>query len=218
MITRPMSQRQVPPVPSPRAATAEDRKWEDKAKELQNELQYETLARIQSTADKWAQSVAVIIGLFTLAAAVKGPQDISSLAPMTQKQIVALIIVTLFSALAALLAAAFAAQGIPRKQWISGPALRRAYESGVDRSLSLLNTSRICMGVAVVTLLSALALTWLSPKQPPQAMVIEKSGVALCGLLQTNAKGELVLTTLQSGGSSLILVDVVSITPVTDCP
>jgi hypothetical protein len=104
--------------PSATPATVSDATWQRRAEELQ----FSALPGIRATAERWAATVGSLTGIFTIAAIIKGPSDITAvrgslhlLGTRLSWSVAAGILVAaaLACASTAIVLAAMAAQGTP---------------------------------------------------------------------------------------------------------
>jgi hypothetical protein len=204
----------------PRRATPSDVRWAQRA----DELEYNALSRVRSTAEKWTASLGAILGLGGTVLLVKGREDISTLETTYQVLVGVVLLAALGVALAATVVGGLAAQGTPRNvRWPSGTKLRRWEREQALSAIGRLRTSRVLAIVAVGLIVVAVGLTWFgeaeSTSKPPTVVVLQESGSVLCGrLVAGETAGAVQLSTTDGGATALQGGDVVSVVPVSGCP
>jgi hypothetical protein len=178
----------------PRPADPSDRKWSEKAEELE----FTALERIKTTSDKWLTTVASIGGIFTFAAFLKEPPDVSKLQPTYQFLVPVLFIIAVVCYFLSTFMAALATQGIPRRTYNTGPALRKASEEAVDKAIKNLMWSRRLIFPAAILLLFAIGMIWFggSTKTNDSSinlLVLQETGIVYCGELTKDQDRNLLL-------------------------
>jgi hypothetical protein len=201
-------------------ASPDDVIWDRKAKQLR----YEGLAPLQDKADRWAGSIAAILGIFGTVAFVTGPDTFEKLDPAIAGWVLLLIGAAALSAGLALGLAAYAAQGGPR--WfdeLDGDALRDETLAAARRAVDNLFLSRWLTIVAAATLLLAMGLVFWSslPNGNPSAtgkpaLVVTTSGEVTCHRLGPGPAGALEL--MDTAGSPQPLPPRVASVSFVDCP
>lgn len=195
-------------------------RWQKKA----DELQFTALDTVRGTAEKWAASLAAILGLFGTVLLVKGREDITKLADEYQVAVAMVLLMALAAAAGASAYAAFAAQGTPRDlRWPTGDKLRALERASAVLARERLKWSRILTFVAVGLLAAAVGLTWFGEAKPPESteahlLVISPSADPECGSLARAAGGGLVLETDASTQVPIDPADVTSAVVVPSCP
>jgi hypothetical protein len=188
--------------PLPGGASLYALKWEAKAEEFE----FNALANIRKSAEKWAGAVASLLGIFSIVTLVKGPEDITkaegSFRGWSYETWIGLLLIgaVLLAAMATYMAAK-AAYGFPVKIRATGDEIRREMESEAKKAASGLKWStRLALG-AVGLLTAAIAWTWAStpaePTVPSKVLVTGPQGVVACGTLQPSTGDELLI--LQKG-------------------
>jgi hypothetical protein len=184
------------------------------------------LARVRGTAEKWQASIATLLGVFGIVAFVQGPDKLADFQKPVQIALVVIIGATAVFASVAVLLAALAAQGVPRRYpTLTGRQLADQNDRVARRTVLLLNWSRGLALAAAVLLVAGTVAAWVitlttEKKDPePTAIVVTSSGLAQCGKLVRSA-GTQELVLVDSAGNTLIQLDtgVVSVTPVDACP
>jgi hypothetical protein len=165
--------------------------WEDKS----DQLEFDALTRVRGAAEKWAASLAAILGLFGTLVLVRGPSDISTLQSPYRVIVGVVLGLALIAAAIAIYDAALAAQGTPREvAWPSGPELRQWERDQAVKAKSRLRRSRGLTFVAVGLVVLASALTWYAPTAGSTVLVIPAQGAAACGELTNGALGPAIET------------------------
>lgn len=193
-----------------------DRKWAEKAQELE----FNALENVKKAADKWATTIGSLTGLLGIITLIKGPEDIQGLTPLFQGLVGLFLFLTLSFAFASMYLAALAAQGEPHSIWATGPDLRRNSGIAAEKAVKRLAASRKWVIPAVVALTIAVGLTWFGQRKsdvkPTSAVVVQKSGVVLCGEITVNGQGGLQLKPKDNPVSDLNKVATLII--VDECP
>jgi len=195
--------------------TAYDRRWE----ELAGELEFEALPRIRSVAERWGASVAAVTSAFGIAGLVGGRDALSELEDAYATAAGLLFGLALLLALAAIVLAALAAQGTPKRMRSpSGADVRAWYAASARRAANQLLASRICAVVSVLVLAVGIGITWFAPSgesaaAPTVVAVTTRSGAISCGELHASGQA-----TIAVGTATLPVRDVVSIVPTGTCP
>src|SRR6476620_6625836 len=101
----------------PRAQTQDDRKWAEKAQELE----FTALDRVKAAAEKWGTSITGLTGVFGTITLIKGPDDISALVWWAKGVVVVALGLAVYFACRSIYLAAIAAQGIPSGIPLTGP-------------------------------------------------------------------------------------------------
>ncbi|MDQ2745107.1 MAG: hypothetical protein M3Z66_22810 [Chloroflexota bacterium] len=196
-----------------------DRQWA----QLAQQAKVDALSDIRASAGKWGGTIASLTGIFSVIALIKGRTDITALVTWAQVLIAVLLLLAVTLAFAAILLAAFAAQGIPVKSIaVNNPrAYQQQYEDQAETAATQLHWSRYLVAPATALLAVAIGVTWFAPTSTPTGptvLITEKSGAVFCGSLATNATSGMVL--LQPGVVSTRLIPigaVASITTVSGC-
>jgi hypothetical protein len=203
------------------SVSAYDRKWETHAEAFE----FEALPRIRATAERWAASIGAVTGVFGIVTLVRGREDVTALRADLKIAAGLLIGAALAMALAAIVLAAFAAQGTPKKLVaLTGQELRRWHQEGARRAKLQLSVSRVLAVAAIVLLGAAVGITWFGPASEmassrPKLLVLLRSGTLVCGLPHEGTAGTLTLDS--AAGRHAISVatdDVEAMTVVDSCP
>jgi hypothetical protein len=209
-------------MPNPTALTPSQRKWQD----LIEVHQYNALPPIQSAAEKWAGTISTLTGVFSIAALVKGNDDIGTLTETTQWVVGGILAVALFCAFLAILCAALAAQGIPKtftaqeNPYNNPDTFRDYYLEETRKAASRLNKSRFLVIPATALLAIAIGITWFGPTTPLSSattvLVTQRAGSVICGEL-VDGEGNLSLKNEQ-GETPSELSDVAALDIIDACP
>jgi hypothetical protein len=194
--------------------TAYDRRWE----ELADDLEFAALPRIRSVAERWAGSVAAVTSAFGIAGLVVGRDALSEIEDAYATAAAVLFGLAFLLALAAIVLAALAAQGSPRRMRSpSGADVRAWYAASARRAANQLLASRIAAVLSVLVLAAGIGITWFAPSNEGDiasaVVVTTRSGAVSCGELRTSAQATVVV-----GTATLPLADVISIVPTGACP
>jgi lysylphosphatidylglycerol synthetase-like protein (DUF2156 family) len=171
-----------PPVARSRRLANSDLRWEDRA----DELELQALDQVRSAAEKWAASLAAILGLFGALLVVKSREDISRLTSGFEIAVACLLLIGFCAAAYATWQAALAAQGTPEDlRWPTGPGLRRWELERAREAKQQLRRSRQSIWLAVIALVLAIGLTWFGKSERASAERVQLgSGPPSC---MTNA-------------------------------
>jgi hypothetical protein len=143
-------------------ATLSDLEWERKAERLEAD----ELVTVRATGEKWVATVSSITGVFSVVALIKGPEDISKLPGIWEASAIVLVLGAVMLALSAIVVAAFAAYGMPRRLRRLGGPLRREQAREARLARRLLAASVGLAVAAVLTLAVAIAITWAKSPEP----------------------------------------------------
>jgi hypothetical protein len=215
-VTRPPTM-QTPAPPSSWGLDPDDSRWEAEA----TELLHQSLPKLQDAAAKWGQSVTAVLGAFSLAAFLKGPESFTDLPAPWRLVVIGLVLVGGLAAAAAVYTAAVAAQGSPRwVQQLDGWQLKALHKQLGRHTGRLLNLSRALTAGAALVVLGAMAIAWLADslqaEEPARqsAVVVWRSGQVRCGQL---AGGSAPTLQLADGQTEMRLDDVDQILVVNYC-
>lgn len=201
----------------PRSQDQYDRKWAEKAQELE----FSSLDRVKAAAEKWATSLAALTGVFGIITLIKGPEDISKLTSPCQVAVGVALLLAVVCAFSSILLAALAAQGIPKRNWYSGPVVRKKSGLAADRAAKYLFWSRVLVAPVVIALAVAIGTTWFGDRPPDSksrsaVLAVQRSGAVLCGQLMADERGNVALKVKDQ--SLTILKEVESIAMIEKCP
>ena len=196
-------------------------RWAQRA----DELEFDALTRVRATAEKWAASLAAILGVAGTVLLVKGRGDISTLTTGYQVLVAVVIFAALVVAVVATFYAALAAQGTPQDvKWPSGAKLRDWERQQSLSAVRRLKTSRLLAIVAIGLVVLAVGLTWFGEANPPSAtpatvLVLREAAEPLCGELAAgDTAGEVRLSSQSTPAVTLAADDIASVIPVSGCP
>lgn len=180
----------VDPVSKQWLASPDDRQWEREARTMQ----HTGLAAVRETATSWGETVAAFLGIFSVAAFVKGPEAFTDVKGSEAEVAALLVLLATVVAAAAILFAAVAAQGVPaRVANLDGWTLKQLTMQRAHRAASQLAVSRFLTVAAALLILGAVGLTWLTAleerdekdaEDAPLAIVVPLAGQpVVCGQL-----------------------------------
>jgi hypothetical protein len=208
----------TPAPPNSWGLDPDDSRWETEA----TELLHQSLPKLQDAAAKWGQSVTAVLGAFSLAAFLKGPESFTDLPAPWRLVVIGLVLVGALAAAAAVYTAALAAQGSPRwVQQLDGWQLKALHKQLGRYAGRLLNLSRALTAGAALLVLVAMATSWLADSLQPEkpasqsAIVVWRSGQVRCGQL---AGGSSPTLQLADGQMAAGLQDVAQVVIVDRCP
>jgi hypothetical protein len=212
----------VATVSNPEPVSPTELQWADKAEEEQ----FSALSRVRAAAEKWATTIATLTGVFSLAAFVKGNDDISKLTQTTQYVVAAILALALLCAVLTIFLAALAAQGAPayfsadENPRNDPDAYRTHYENEVAHAVALLYWSRRLVIPVIVLLAIAIGTMWFGPTQStPSAinvLVTKETGAVLCGEL-VGGPGTLSIKAKQAN-RAMVLDHVATLQVTETCP
>jgi hypothetical protein len=123
----------VTPQPPDWGADPSDRAWEAEALGGRT-----ALTEIRQAAEKWSQSIAAILGVFTIVAFVKGPDSFEKISHRPALAAAVLVVMALVLAGGGILLGALAAQTTPRKKTrLTGWELKKFYAHQARKALSV---------------------------------------------------------------------------------
>jgi hypothetical protein len=188
--------------------------WEKLAQELTSD----PLKKTRDTADKWTNILSALVGLSTVFGLIQGRDALSKLSIVFQIVLVVVFLLALLVSVRAIYLATLASEGTPGPIPLDKKNFFEWYRQATNRAISYLQQSRRLALVAVALVVLGLFITWFAPSSSDtriNILVIQKSGTVLCGVLDKDSSGNLVLT---SKGKPVTLHDIVSIKVVTGCP
>lgn len=165
------------------------------------ELVEQSLPLVQESAQKWRDGLAALLGLVTAGLFLKGPEQASDIAIPWRAGLTAGVGLGLATALLALWLALRAAAGVPGRATLRD--FRRQASAGVGGTLPAalgavrsLTWARRLAAAALVLLAGSSIAWWWAPKddEAPKLTVVV-NGRALCGTLQSEGAGHIVLKT-----------------------
>jgi hypothetical protein len=205
-------------MPSQWPITPDDMKWEQEAADLR----HKSLETVRDVAGRWMGSIATVLGIVSTVLFVEGPDKLKDLTHTNPRIVVALSLGAAVAAIAGLVAAIYAAQGMPR--WVhhmNGLRLKKLTQDKTQKAVVALKASRIAIALALALLLAGtfyilFAETSASTPATTQvkAIVVTSAG-AFCGRLVEGASGRV---TLVAGTAQVSLDSASSVTIVTACP
>lgn len=186
-----------PEVGSP--STDDDERWKKEA----DDLRHSGLAAVRETAGKWLQTIALILGAFSVVAFVKGPQSLADLDDTTAHAVTVIVLAAALLVGTATWFAALAAQGSPKVvRVLTGPKLREHVEASYEGVTRLLWWSRLLTVIAALMVAAGTGLTWLTStpqaKETTNLLVVSQDGTVAClavkdGTVAANAAQRAVL-------------------------
>ena len=195
--------------------TEDDRRWESEAADAR----HQELTRIRTAAESWGKSVAALLGVFAVAAFVRGPSSFAEVPADVGASAAVLALAGALAAGAAVWTAALAAQGAPENIYgLDGWAFRSVSATGAQKAARLLNWSRILALTAFIYVFGSTGLVWIDAidreSTPSLSAIVQPANgaPARCGRLVT-ANGQLALrlpqdqTTALTGAEKLVVVD-----------
>jgi hypothetical protein len=176
-----------------RNATPTELRWEQKAEDLE----FETLSRVRSSAEKWATSLGAMLALSGTILIVKGRDDVSKLDDGFRIAVGISLLMAVILGIWATYLAAKAAQGTPRNvRWPTGSKLQKWEHDEALSSRGQLTRSRQIAIVTVAFVLIAIGVTWFGSAKSAGAdsvLVVPRKGAPVCGTLSSNKGGDSVV-------------------------
>jgi hypothetical protein len=196
-----------------READPEERYWHGRLEELQAK----SLTDVHGAAEKWAGTIASLVGIFGIAGLIKGRDEIDKLTQNTKLGVAILVGIALLLAFIAMYMAALAAQGVTSEVWTVGD-FEQQYNNATKVAADRLKGSRLLVIPATLALAIAVGLTWFGPAKKAEgensAVVVRQGGAAVCGqLVQQGAS-----LSLATDAGAVPIEDALGITPVSACP
>jgi hypothetical protein len=139
-------------------AGPDDLRWEQRAERLADRA----LEDVRNAAQKWAATIASVTGVFGIVAVIKGPADLEAVSGFGEFVAKALVGAAVSLALVSIMMAALAAEGTPKLRRFSAREMRSQVRSQAKLAKLQLKLSRTAAVVAVLSMLTALLLTWYS--------------------------------------------------------
>jgi hypothetical protein len=184
---------------------------------------------VRASAKTWRTGLAAFITLVTTGVVIKGPDTTAGLAASWRVLVTVLVGGGLLLAVVGLWQALAAEAGTdPKKQTLqdirAGYGTLAAYQVHLaDVAAHRLQWGQRVVGVAVVSLLAGIAVTWWAPSvttSPQPIYIVVTHGQAVtCGMLQSGGAGLLRLNVYGSPNPALIpFSSITSLSVTTTCP
>jgi hypothetical protein len=188
-----------------------DLEWERRAREMQ----VEALPRVRGIAEKWAGSVAALLGVFGIASFVKGRDDLKGLEHDWEVAVGVSLGIAVASAVVAILFASLAAQGgVSVLDLPTGRRIQEWSAKQIERASWQLAVSRLCSVAAVIFVAVAVGIVWYAPREsvePGSLRIVLITGESVCGTLG-HSQGKMISVIPTAGSPRVInLRDVLSI-------
>jgi len=190
------------------------RNWEQIAVQLPTH----SLQPIRDGARSWTTTLSALVGISTVIGLVQGRDSFNKFALGTQIAFAVVWLVALTAAILAIYSAGIASQGKVYEGWNDAESIRSWYKQEVASAVANLKRSWFLSGVAVVALIMAILINLFGPVQTSagNVLVVQKSGSVMCGTLQKDKAGNLLLS--KNGQAPISLNNIASITAVSSCP
>ncbi|MGB2711369.1 MAG: hypothetical protein WBC33_07615 [Conexibacter sp.] len=210
----------VPDTPAEWGTTADDRVWDAEA----GKAVHGTLATIRTAATAWGSTVGTLLGVFGIAAFVKGPETFTDIDGAAAPVAALIVLLAAVVAAAAVWLAALAAQGVPAEvAQLDGFALKTLSAQRARTAAHQLAASRLLTLVAALLVLVSIGLVWLTAldqrdaaSAPASAVLVpEDGGAAVCGKL---ARRGTTLVVAPASGAPVVVRDDAALTVVDACP
>ncbi len=187
-------------------------------KQLRDKAYSDPLAQVRNVAGKWAGTLSALVGVTTVVGLIVSRDIFNELSPAAKWAFVLVFIVALIVAISSVYSAAYAAEGTPKKRWTSVDDFQDWYEQAVPKANNLLRYSRISALVSAALVVILACILWFGPggTSGTSVLAVQRSGTVICGTLQNNPAGNLVLVTSQQ--KSIPLTDITSVSVVASCP
>ncbi|MEV1073916.1 hypothetical protein [Micromonospora parva] len=192
-------------------ATDDDERWKLEA----DDLRHRGLAAIREAAGRWLQTIALLLGIFSVVAFVKGPESLAKLDDGVAYALTVLVLAAAASAAAATWLAALASQGSPELVGVlTGPKLRDLVTNSYQRVARQLWWSRLLTVVAALLVATGMGLAWFSSiagsdRKTIDVLIVDGNGAVVCGPVEQGT----VSPAQRSAFAGAVLVQVVE-----NCP
>lgn len=211
-------------------ATLDDERWEEEAADAR----HKSLDNVRATAKAWMESIGLILGAFTTAAFLKGPEALTDIPANgltlsafgwiyePARTVVNVVLLGALLLAVALGLAALAAQGTPG--WatqLTGRVYARRSESATLWSIRWLKLSRFATVMAAALILIGMAMAWTAQIEKPAgadttSAIVTSGGRSVCGTLSTAADGS--VSVAPKGGTATIVDAGSTVNVVESCP
>lgn len=210
--------------------TPDDERWEEEAADAR----HTKLDVVRATAKAWGDSIGLILGAFTTAAFLKGPEALNDIPAAGFKltvlgwtyeparTVVNIVVLGALALAVALALAALAAQGAPGwAEQLTGRDYAARTARATKRSIRLLLASRLTTAAAAALILIGMAMAWTAQVEKPAgdestSAIVSAGGQSVCGSLSTGTNGSLTVTA--TGASARPLDPGSPVTVVEGCP
>jgi hypothetical protein len=216
LIVRRTGDVQPDPQPPGWSANTAAQRWDEKAAIAREDF---GLPAIRETAKTWGASIAALLGILTTVAFVAGPTDLVKEVGGTEADVAAwLILAAAAVAAIATVLAILAEQGIPKyEDDLNGWVLRSLTQKRADKAAGQLRSSRYLVVLALLLILFATGIAWMTALTGDDAPATQKALVSAprglaCGTL-VDEGGFLALKIGDGeaqrieGGAAITLVD-----------
>lgn len=172
-------------------ATEDDERWKQEAEDLR----HHGLAAMREAAGKWLQSIALILGAFSVAAFIKGTDSLSDVDEGLAYTLTCLVLAAALATGAATALAALASQGSPKIfDVLTGPTLKAHVETSYHTVARQLLWSRLLTVLAALLIASGVALTWFNSIPGEQAstvniLIVGEDGTITCSPVKDGTLG-----------------------------
>ncbi len=210
--------------------TLDDEQWEEEALAAR----HASLDNVRATAKSWTESMGLILGAFTTAAFLKGPEALKDIPAggftlnafgwvyepaRTVGNVVllgALVLAVAFGL------AALAAQGTPGwTEQLTGSTYKTKSAASAKSSIRLLKASRLATAIAAALILVGMGMAWTAQVEKPAgasstSAIVSAGGRPVCGTLSTGAGGAVEVT--PDGGAATPVDAGATVNVVESCP
>jgi hypothetical protein len=172
---------------------SDDRRWESEAQDAV----HKQLTDVRTAATAWGKAISALLGVFTVVAFIKGPETFNGVKGKEATAAALLVLLAAVLAAGAVLLAALAEQGVPRKlKRFAGWELRHQTQVRAQTAAVQLAWSRILGVGAAIVVLASIGITWIAAQRDAskseasqKALVVSDSGVVQCGTLVKQGSG-----------------------------
>jgi hypothetical protein len=183
--------------------TPEAKYWQAKLDDL-NRTELDT---VQVAAGKWQSTISTLLGIFGAVAFVSGTNTLEKLPEDAARGAKYAVLVAVILALLAILAATYAAQGVPRREtYLDWKKLQTLSQRRAGRALVALRISQLLAVLAALVVVagSLVVLFGTQPKSEASPYVLVKTahGEIFCGTL---AQGPVGLVVAREAGAPVPL-------------
>ncbi len=177
----------------------------------------------RKAAENWRNGLAALIGLIATFSVVKGPDAVSGLVKWAAETVGVLLLLALLCSIFGAWMSLSAAFGTPsliaRKDFIDQGGVEGFRLRLATQTATQLRKAKVATLATIVFLTTAVGLTWYGPRSASLLLSIERrSKPAICGKLVGSIDGAIDLRPPSSEPVRVMLSDVTSVKPVSECP
>jgi hypothetical protein len=179
---------------------------------------------VRAVAGKWETTIGTLLGIIGVVAFIEGPDKLADMPDAAQWVLIVTVAIAAGLALGAVILAALAAQGTPRRfRTLTGRTLARTSAAAAETAVRNLNVSRGLAIAAASLLVAGTLVAWGvgisqsdDEKTAPNVVVETVSGALRCGVLAVEGEG---VGLVNAEKTPIVLDGVVTLLEVVDaCP